>query len=90
VDLSNTHPHHDRHHLERRDQRDTTTGVRAQCPCANCVTRIRGALITLEQVPPDVRPLAEETVGRYAVQFAWSDGFPRAFTPSTFSGVGEG
>lgn len=49
--------------------------LRSQCPCANCVDEDTGRrIITLEQVAPDVRPIAEETVGRYAVQFAWSDG----------------
>jgi ATP-binding protein involved in chromosome partitioning len=66
--------------------------LRAQCPCANCVDEDTGRrLITLEQVPPDVRPLAEETVGRYAVQFAWSDGHSTGlYTFDLLRKLGEG
>lgn len=49
--------------------------LRSQCPCATCVDEDTGRrIITLDQIPEDVRPVAKETVGRYAVQFAWSDG----------------
>jgi len=56
--------------------------VRLACPCAECVDEITGER-TLDPaaVPADVRPLAWEPVGNYAVAFRWSDGHSSGFYP---------
>jgi ATP-binding protein involved in chromosome partitioning len=62
--------------------RYSNRALRAQCPCASCVDEDTGRrIITLEQVDPQVRVTAYETVGRYAVQFAWSDGHSTGLYP---------
>ncbi len=49
--------------------------LRTACPCAACVDEwTRTKLPSLESVPRDVRPLTIRSVGRYALQPAWSDG----------------
>ena len=49
--------------------------LRLNCRCANCVQEMTGApLLREEDVPLDVRPLQISPVGRYAIQFRWSDG----------------
>ncbi len=49
--------------------------VRFACPCAACVDEHTGQRIVEKQkLMPDVRPLSASLVGRYAVEFAWSDG----------------
>jgi ATP-binding protein involved in chromosome partitioning len=59
--------------------------LRAQCPCANCVDENTGhRILQLEQVDPQVRVTAYETVGRYAIQFAWSDGHSTGLYPFEF------
>jgi ATP-binding protein involved in chromosome partitioning len=56
--------------------------LRSQCPCANCVDEDTGhRILQLEQVDPQVRVTAYETVGRYAIQFAWSDGHSTGLYP---------
>ncbi len=51
------------------------TELRFQCPCASCIDEHTGQrLIQRASVRPDVRPLAVSPVGRYALQFNWSDG----------------
>ena len=48
--------------------------LRLKCPCAGCVDEITGQPILVpESVPPDVYPLEIHYVGRYALQFMWSD-----------------
>ncbi len=49
--------------------------LRLKCPCAGCVDEMSG-LRTLrpETVPEDVYPEAIHYVGRYALEFHWSDG----------------
>jgi len=49
--------------------------LRLLCPCAGCVDEMSG-LRTLrpEMVQEDVYPTAIHYVGRYALQFVWSDG----------------
>ena len=49
--------------------------LRIVCPCAGCVDEMTGVR-TLQptQVGPDVYPTAIHYVGRYALQFVWSDG----------------
>lgn len=49
--------------------------LRLACPCAVCVDEWTGAkLLDPTRVPDDVRPVAMEPVGNYAVQIRWSDG----------------
>lgn len=49
--------------------------LRLVCRCALCVQEFTGQpLLREEDVPEDVRPISISPVGRYAVQFAWSDG----------------
>ena len=49
--------------------------MRAQCPCASCVHEFSGEqLLAIEDVDPDVVATRYHKVGRYALQFHWSDG----------------
>ena len=49
--------------------------LRLQCRCANCVEERTGRPLLAEaDIPADVRPRKISPVGRYAVQFDWSDG----------------
>jgi DUF971 family protein len=49
--------------------------LRADCPCAGCVDEISGKrTLRREDVDPEVGAVAATQVGRYAVQFQWSDG----------------
>ena len=49
--------------------------LRTRCPCALCVDEMTG-LRTLnpDRISPHVYPEAIHYVGRYALQFQWSDG----------------
>lgn len=56
--------------------------LRINCPCAGCVEEMTGrALLDPSMVPPDVYPLAIRHVGRYALQFEWSDGHRTGIYP---------
>ncbi len=56
--------------------------LRLQCPCAGCVEEMSGRrLLRPEAVPEDVHPLAIAYVGRYALQFDWSDGHNTGIYP---------
>ena len=49
--------------------------LRLVCRCARCIEELTGRPILKEEdVPSDVRPVKISPVGRYALQFAWSDG----------------
>lgn len=49
--------------------------LRLDCPCASCVDEWTGAKrIRSEDLPQEVRPVAMEVVGNYAVQIRWNDG----------------
>jgi DUF971 family protein len=49
--------------------------LRFHCPCASCIDEHTGKrVIQRENVNPDVRPTAVQPIGRYALQFNWSDG----------------
>lgn len=54
--------------------------LRLNCPCAGCVDELTGQR-TLQpgSVPDDVFPKAIHYVGRYALQFVWSDGHDTGF-----------
>ncbi|HXI03262.1 MAG TPA: P-loop NTPase, partial [Candidatus Saccharimonadales bacterium] len=50
-------------------------GLRQACPCALCVDEVTGEpRLDPESIPEDVHPVDVRTVGRYALQFSWSDG----------------
>jgi DUF971 family protein len=49
--------------------------LRLLCPCAGCVDEITGVrTLRPEAVDEGVYPTAIHYVGRYALQFVWSDG----------------
>lgn len=56
--------------------------LRIACPCAGCVDEMTGKrILRSEDVPEDVYPLSIEHVGRYALQFDWSDGHRTGIYP---------
>ncbi len=49
--------------------------LRLACRCAHCVEEFTGRpLLRPDGVPDDVKPVRVSPVGRYALQFEWSDG----------------
>ncbi|MDZ7269277.1 MAG: DUF971 domain-containing protein [candidate division KSB1 bacterium] len=60
------------------DGRRTTYSLRflrGRCCCAACVDEVTGRRrVFPEDIPEDIRALEARPVGRYAVQFLWSDG----------------
>ena len=49
--------------------------LRQLCPCAGCVDELTGVrTLRPEAVDEGVYPTAIHYVGRYALQFVWSDG----------------
>lgn len=49
--------------------------LRSLCPCAGCVDEMTGVrTLTPDMVDDGVYPTAIHYVGRYALQFVWSDG----------------
>lgn len=56
--------------------------LRLKCPCAGCVEEMSGRpLLDPDTVPDDVHPLGIRYVGRYALQFDWSDGHRTGIYP---------
>jgi DUF971 family protein len=56
--------------------------LRLRCPCAGCVDERTGERVLVPaMVPADVHPTAIHYVGRYALQFVWSDGHATGFYP---------
>jgi DUF971 family protein len=56
--------------------------LRLLCPCAGCVDERSGSrMLTPGMIPEDVSPLAIHPVGRYALQFVWSDGHRTGIYP---------
>jgi DUF971 family protein len=54
--------------------------LRLLCPCAACVDEMTGVrTLTEAMVPEGVYPTAIHYVGRYALQFMWSDGHSAGF-----------
>lgn len=59
--------------------------LRMSCPCAGCVDEMTGTrVLTEEMVPAEVYPQAIHYVGRYALQFHWSDGHSTGIYPYTY------
>jgi ATP-binding protein involved in chromosome partitioning len=60
----------------------TGHALRRACGCAQCVDELSGKKrLREESISRDVRPLAIEPVGRYAVRFRWSDGHSTGIYP---------
>jgi DUF971 family protein len=58
-------------HVSRYGQRD----LRLACPCAECIDEWTGVpRLDPRTVRPDVKAEEMRPVGRYAIQFMWSDG----------------
>lgn len=66
--------------------------LRLSCPCAGCVEEMTGRRILVpEMVAEDVHPTAIHYVGRYALQFIWSDGHSTGIYPYEYlRKLGEG
>ena len=48
--------------------------LRLACPCANCVDEMSGKrTLDPDTVPQEVKALDQMAVGKYGVQFLWSD-----------------
>lgn len=60
----------------------TYVELRFFCPCATCVDEMTGErVIERTSIASDVRPVGVQTVGRYALQFSWSDGHSTGIYP---------
>jgi ATP-binding protein involved in chromosome partitioning len=56
--------------------------LRLNCRCAGCVDEMSGRpVLDPGSVPGDVYPLAIRYVGKYALQFDWSDGHTTGIYP---------
>jgi len=54
--------------------------LRLNCPCAGCVDEMTGRRTLIpDMVPAGVYPTVIHYVGRYALQFVWSDGHDTGF-----------
>lgn len=59
--------------------------LRVMCPCAGCVDEMTGRrILDPGTVAEDVHPRAIHYVGRYALQFMWSDGHETGIYPYEF------
>ena len=59
--------------------------LRLACPCAGCVDEFTGQrTLTRAMIQPGVYPTAIHYVGRYALQFLWSDGHDTGIYPYDF------
>jgi ATP-binding protein involved in chromosome partitioning len=64
------------------ESRFAVRDLRLACGCAHCVDEWSGAgRLDPNSVPEDVHPLRIESVGRYAIQVAWSDGHESGIYP---------
>ncbi len=58
--------------------------LRLQCACAACVEEMTGRqLLNVAMVPEDIIAVDYLEVGRYALQFLWSDGHSTGIYPFT-------
>jgi len=56
--------------------------LRLACRCARCIEETTGQpLLDPATIPDDVRPVRVTGVGRYALQFEWSDGHDTGIYP---------
>jgi ATP-binding protein involved in chromosome partitioning len=56
--------------------------IRLACPCAGCVDEFTGRpILDPASVAADVKPVAIEYVGRYALKFTWPDGHDTGIYP---------
>jgi len=56
--------------------------LRLLCPCAGCVDERSGVrMLTPGMIPESIMPVAIHPVGRYALQFVWSDGHRTGIYP---------
>lgn len=54
--------------------------LRLTCPCAGCVDEMTGQpTLNPSMVPEGIYPTAIHHIGRYALQFVWSDGHDTGF-----------
>lgn len=59
--------------------------LRMACPCAGCVDEMTGERrLDPENVDSEVHPVEISYVGRYALQFRWSDGHDTGIYPFEF------
>jgi DUF971 family protein len=59
--------------------------LRQRCPCAGCVDEMTGMrTLRPDSVPAGIYPEAIHYVGRYALQFVWSDGHATGIYPFEF------
>ena len=69
--------------IEWRDGHRTiyaARSLRLLCPCAECVDESTGRrILDPDTVPADVRAKSARMIGRYAVEFRWSDGHDTGF-----------
>ena len=67
-------------HSSRYPHRD----LRLECPCASCIEEMTGRrILNVIAVPEDVFAVDYLEVGKYALQFAWSDGHSTGIYPFT-------
>lgn len=58
--------------------------LRSQCGCAHCVSEMTGQrLVVLADIRKDVEAVEWASIGRYAVQFLWSDFHETGIYPFT-------
>ncbi len=58
--------------------------LRLQCACASCIEEMTGRkLLNVASVPEDIIAVEYIQVGKYALQFLWSDGHETGIYPFT-------
>jgi Mrp family chromosome partitioning ATPase/DUF971 family protein len=56
--------------------------LRANCPCALCVSEITGQrMVDIKKIPNDINPVEILPLGNYAVGITWSDGHASGIYP---------
>ena len=56
--------------------------LRLQCACANCVEELTGIkLLKVSEISEDIIIVESLVVGKYALQFLWSDGHETGIYP---------
>ena len=65
-------------HVSRYPHRE----LRIECACAVCIDEMSGRrVLDVLSIPPDVFAVDYIPVGKYALQFAWSDGHTTGIYP---------